>query len=286
MAASNKRSELIVFAVISLGFIIWGGAFIYRSSFIAIDGRRYFCLFDDAMISMRYAWNFSHGIGLVWNPGEHVQGYTNLLMTLLMSLATLVFEKSSAVLFIQILGLGFMLAISYVGVKVAGYIIEGDENSTRHQAFVRILSFFGILFYYPLSYWSLMGMETGLLTLLLLLGILSAFAYERSGKLISLFLTSGYLGLAYLTRNELDHFCCAYMVLHYLDHSQQNKRFQKSVSMPASHWSLFHLCDWTIRFSIPLLRRMGAKHLHIETYRNAASGKISQRDGFHQIIPA
>ncbi len=202
MAASNKRSELIVFAVISLGFIIWGGAFIYRSSFIAIDGRRYFCLFDDAMISMRYAWNFSHGIGLVWNPGEHVQGYTNLLMTLLMSLATLVFEKSSAVLFIQILGLGFMLAISYVGVKVAGYIIEGDENSTRHQAFVRILSFFGILFYYPLSYWSLMGMETGLLTLLLLLGILSAFAYERSGKLISLFLTSGYLGLAYLTRND------------------------------------------------------------------------------------
>jgi hypothetical protein len=26
------------------------------------------------MISMRYAWNVSHGSGLVWNPGERVEG--------------------------------------------------------------------------------------------------------------------------------------------------------------------------------------------------------------------
>ena len=80
----RKKNHLI--CILGIGLIIWAAAFIYRSSFIAIDGKRYYCLFDDAMISMRYAWNFSHGLGLVWNPGEYVQGYTNLLMVLLMSL--------------------------------------------------------------------------------------------------------------------------------------------------------------------------------------------------------
>src|SRR5438874_2259808 len=61
-------------------FVLWSIAFVLHTSFIALDGRRYFCLFDDAMISMRYAWNLSHGLGLVWNVGEHVEGYSNLLM--------------------------------------------------------------------------------------------------------------------------------------------------------------------------------------------------------------
>src|ERR1035437_4307958 len=50
-----------------------------------INGTRYFCLFDDAMISMRYARNLAEGHGLVWNPGERVEGYTNLAWTLFMA---------------------------------------------------------------------------------------------------------------------------------------------------------------------------------------------------------
>lgn len=52
---------------------------------IDIDGRRFYVLGDDAMISMRYAYNLAHGRGLVWNPGEYVQGYTNLGWTLVMA---------------------------------------------------------------------------------------------------------------------------------------------------------------------------------------------------------
>ena len=200
MDAPNRKLEKVIITVISIGFLIWSTVFIYRSSFIAVDGKRYFCLFDDAMISMRYAWNFSHGIGLVWNSGEYVQGYTNLLMTLLMSLATLVFEKSTAVLFIQISGAGFMLAIALAAMKIADHIFQ-NENRQR-QSFLRVLSFFCALSYYPLVYWSLMGMETGLLTLLLLLGILSAFNYTKSKNISQLFMVSGYFGLAYLTRND------------------------------------------------------------------------------------
>ncbi|HEX8221229.1 MAG TPA: hypothetical protein VF914_18710 [Chloroflexia bacterium] len=42
---------------------------------------------DDAYISYRYAWNFAHGSGLVYNPGEIVEGYTNFLWTVLASAA-------------------------------------------------------------------------------------------------------------------------------------------------------------------------------------------------------
>lgn len=200
MNVPTRKLEKAILAVISIGFVIWSAAFIYRSSFIAVDGKRYFCLFDDAMISMRYAWNFSHGLGLVWNPGEIIEGYTNLLMTLLMSFVTLVFDKSTAALFIQISGAGFMLAIAYVSMKISDHIVQ-NENYQR-QALVRVLSFFCALSYYPLVYWSLMGMETGLLTLLSLLAILSAFNYTRSKNPTLLLLAAGWLGLAYLTRND------------------------------------------------------------------------------------
>lgn len=199
MNMPNQKLEKAIITAISIGFVIWSATFIYNSSFIAVDGKRYFCLFDDAMISMRYAWNFSHGLGLVWNQGEYVQGYTNLLMTLLMSLATLMFDKSTAVLLIQVLGVVFMLVIAYVTVKILNHILYKDS---QHQALMRVLSFFCALFYYPLAYWSLMGMETGLLTLLLLLGILSAFNYTRDKHVAHLFLTSLYFGLAFLTRND------------------------------------------------------------------------------------
>lgn len=41
---------------------------------------------DDAFISYRYAANLAHGNGLVWNPGEHVEGYTNFLWTVLVTI--------------------------------------------------------------------------------------------------------------------------------------------------------------------------------------------------------
>jgi hypothetical protein len=40
---------------------------------------------DDAFISFRYADHLARGLGLVWNPGEAVEGYTNFLWTVLMA---------------------------------------------------------------------------------------------------------------------------------------------------------------------------------------------------------
>jgi arabinofuranosyltransferase len=42
-------------------------------------------MMDDAFISFRYARNLVEGSGLVFNPGERIEGYTNFLWTLLLT---------------------------------------------------------------------------------------------------------------------------------------------------------------------------------------------------------
>jgi hypothetical protein len=196
----SNRTEKRIIAAISIGFVLWSGYFIYKTSSVAIDGNRYFSLFDDAMISMRYAYNFSHGLGLVWNAGEYVQGYSNLLMTLLMSVATLIFDKSTAVLVVQIMGVGFMLGIGWVSLRIAEHMIRNEQYP--YPALIRILTYVCVLAYYPLAYWSLMGMETGLLTLLVLLAVLSALNYTETKQKGYISLGVLWLGLAFMTRNE------------------------------------------------------------------------------------
>ncbi|MEI6046496.1 MAG: hypothetical protein WCS37_19265, partial [Chloroflexota bacterium] len=122
--------------------------FIYRTSFVMDNGERYFSLFDDAMISMRYAWNSSHGLGPVWNVGERVEGYTNPLMVVLMGLVTLVFDKRFAVLAVQLLSIGIMLGLAYLTALVADELTRGKEEAQRKL--IRVLSFLGALSYYPL----------------------------------------------------------------------------------------------------------------------------------------
>ncbi|MBN1336424.1 MAG: hypothetical protein JXB39_10730, partial [Deltaproteobacteria bacterium] len=45
------------------------------------------CTQDDAFISFRYAENLARGEGLVFNPGERVEGFTNLSWTLFLAAA-------------------------------------------------------------------------------------------------------------------------------------------------------------------------------------------------------
>ena len=66
---------------------------------------------DDAFISLRYARNLAEGHGLVWNIGERVEGYTNFLWVLLMTVPFLVGVEP--VLFSYVAGLA-IFAVSLV----------------------------------------------------------------------------------------------------------------------------------------------------------------------------
>ncbi len=102
MKLDLKRSRIYV-VLAALAFYL---LFVFRTSFV-VDGRRYFVLFEDAMISMRYARNFADGHGFAWNAGEPpIEGFTNFLWTLWMSLAHKIgMSESKISLFIMLSGL-------------------------------------------------------------------------------------------------------------------------------------------------------------------------------------
>lgn len=65
---------------------IWGLGFVVFALWVVLAGHWLGdWRMDDSYISYRYAWNFVHGDGLVYNPGAIVEGYTNFLWTILAS---------------------------------------------------------------------------------------------------------------------------------------------------------------------------------------------------------
>jgi hypothetical protein len=165
-AIRQLRSDLAV-GMLALGLTFWALGLIYRTSFVTDSGVRFFCLFDDAMVSMRYAWNLSHGQGLVWNPGVRVEGYTNPLMTLIMTGATAAADRRLAALLVQLAGLATLLGVAFLTTRLATALTP-DETPPERARLFRRLGFLSGLAYYPLDYWTLLGMEAGLLAFWLL----------------------------------------------------------------------------------------------------------------------
>ncbi len=147
--------------VVTILLSAWSAAFIWSSSFV-VDGERYFCLFDDAMISMTYARNLVEGFGLNWARwGPPVEGYSNPLWTLLMvpvNLTPLALPMRS--LLMQGVGLLCLLGNLWLVDRIATRCFSTGTGQL-HQPAVILTAL-----YYPLAYWTLMGMETGLQALL------------------------------------------------------------------------------------------------------------------------
>ena len=208
-------------------FITWSLLFIYRTSFVWDDGTIYSSLFDDAMISMRYAWNLANGNGLVWNPGEYVQGYSNPLMTLFMAAVHMIASDRIAVFVVQLSGIIFVLLAGLLSMQIGKDLASSTEASNGDA--VALLSFIIVLCYYPLSYWSLMGMETGLLTVCLLAAMLWLLRFQNTGCPRRLYLCLLFMVLAFATRSESAIFCgimgayALYVIVKYKhDHSLSN----------------------------------------------------------------
>ena len=154
MTEDTVRPDL-PFIVLMAAFAVYAVVFIGRSSYV-VASERYFCLFDDAMISMRYARNLIEGHGLVYNIGERVEGFTNPLWMLFMAavhmlplpdrLMSLPVQVTSAVLLA-----GNLLLVRLIALRIAG----GSRAVAIGAAVLTAL-------YLPLNHWGLMGMETAL----------------------------------------------------------------------------------------------------------------------------
>ena len=152
-AVKSTKTRLAI-AVAAIAFY---AIFIFRTSF-NVGGTRYFVLFEDAMISMRYARHVAAGHGFVWNIGEEpIEGFTNLLWVIWMSVAhKLGLSESKISLFIMLTGVFILLATGLVTSKIARKISDAP--------WVPIAVLAATLFDYPLVFWTLRGMEVGALT--------------------------------------------------------------------------------------------------------------------------
>lgn len=154
-----KNHKILIFIISA--FLIYSSFFIYNSR-IEVGGKTYFTLLDDAMISMRYASHLASGNGPYWNiTGDRVCGYTNPLWMGIMSLVHLFCQdKAYTSLFIQILS-SIILALNIYLIYSLTFYLSGRSK------LLASLSTGLIAFYLPIITWSLLGMEVGLLTLLI-----------------------------------------------------------------------------------------------------------------------
>ncbi len=167
-AHPRRRWSGTCFLLILIAYVFYACAFIYRTSFI-IDGTRYFCLFDDEMISMRYAANLAHGHALVWNPGgERVEGFTNPLWVAYMALLHLLpvtQPKISAL--VQLTGMSLLILNLFVVRRIAEAVSGGS-------AVVALCATALTASYLPLNNWALQGTEVSILALVVSVSAWSA----------------------------------------------------------------------------------------------------------------
>lgn len=157
-------------------------------------GDRRFTLFDDAMISMDYARTFAQTGRFVWYPGApRVQGFTNPLWTLWMTIIHLFgFEGSAASLLVSLSGILLILGTSWLAYSLVTHAL-GERSMAA-----AVLASSSICFMYPTVYWTLRGMEVGLLAflaLLLMRGVLHNAANPSTGLSGSILLPAA-LGIA------------------------------------------------------------------------------------------
>jgi len=135
---------------------------------------------DDCYISLRYAQNLVSGHGLVFNPGERVEGYTNLLYVLLS--AALLKVGIDPIAGLKIAGAAFSLATLA--------LVLALERKTR-PAEIALFPGLSLLLLAPLEafvYWTFCPLETSLYTLLLVGAVLALLARRDLAAVLLFFL--------------------------------------------------------------------------------------------------
>ena len=170
--------------------------FIWQSSFI-FEGKRFFSLFDDAMISMRYAKNMADGFGPQWNHhGQPVEGYTCFLYMSLMALAHLLpISMAKTSLVISLAGAVILLLNLHV-VRRLGEQIAGPGSPAP------LVGVLLTAFCYPLVYWTLRGLEVGLLCLLINFAAWRVFRLMENWSAKDVLLAGLAMSAAVLTRTD------------------------------------------------------------------------------------
>lgn len=117
---------------------------------------------DDAYIAFRYAANLAEGHGLVFNPGERVEGFTSPLFTLLMALAIrLGFDPPGVAQWINVSS----------NVTLLGAVYLFARHTFRHSPYVSLIAPALLVANFNFGGWAAHGLETSLFALLVFVGL-------------------------------------------------------------------------------------------------------------------
>jgi arabinofuranosyltransferase len=158
--------------------------------FLVLAARFFDYTVDDAFIGFRYARNLVDGHGLVFNPGERVEGYTNFLWVVL--IAPFLALSVDAELVARILGL----------LCGAGALAAVVRFAPRPPAAPEAVWFAPLLLAScpPFAVWTTAGMETPLFTCLVAWS--AGLALEGAERNVLRPAAAGLAGVASLTRPE------------------------------------------------------------------------------------
>lgn len=148
------RANQTIWFLFIVGLLLAHAAFFSRA--LAYDA------VDDAYISFRYAQNLARGNGLVFNPGERVEGYTNFLWTVF--LVPFIGAGLPAGPTSILLGLAFAVATLWLVIHFPPLVDEMPASSLGLLA-AALLAVDG-----SFVLWSVSGMETAMFAFLVLVG--------------------------------------------------------------------------------------------------------------------
>jgi len=148
---------------------------------------------DDSFITFRYVQNFINGHGIVYNPGERVEGYTNFLWLVLLSVVAWVVPGIDLLRVAQVLGL-------LCGSATIALVITCSWRLHRRIGVSGVIAATCLALSSPFCAWSTGGLETTLFALLVFGGSYAyVVALERDRLLM---VASAAFALAALTRPE------------------------------------------------------------------------------------
>jgi hypothetical protein len=160
--------------------------------YLALCGLFGYGLIDDSFISLRYAANLANGQGLVFNSGECVEGYSNFLFTVLLAAGIRIGLDGPNLA----IGLG---VASGVAAMVLAFLVAWKQVA-RSSALEASSVCLYLAVSLPFVCYSVSGMETVFLTVLLLLSIQTLLSSIDSPRWVAC--SALVLAAAGLTRPE------------------------------------------------------------------------------------
>jgi arabinofuranosyltransferase len=127
---------------------------------------------DDAFITYRYSYNLRHGLGPVFNPGEHTEGYSCPLYMVMTTL--LMFLPGDVLVRAKLLGVGFALAALWAAWRLARELELPEWARAAVPLFIGVNS--------SVAFSAIDGMETSFQMFLVTMAALTFVREQKAGS--------------------------------------------------------------------------------------------------------